>query len=249
MTPQTLKTLSVQALIEAGACKEGLDWITPIIEAGDLVEVQRRLVTEHWDYCLWCQDHGFDYDSLLAFPLIIREGETLDTLPEGQVCVLKGGTIRNLKGGTVNNFCEGTVNNFWDGTVNYFNGGTIHNFNGGTVNDFKGGMVNFLNGGMVHNFKGGTVNYFCEGTVNIFWGGTVSIFWGGTVNYFSGGTVNNFNGGTVKEPKGTGVLIVCSGTFDAKSASEGCVVIDRRKSRDRPDVYLGGKRLVEVHAE
>ena len=55
-----VKRMTLKALKGEGACEEGMEWITPLIEAGDAEGVKVALCNEHPVWAQWAHRHGFD---------------------------------------------------------------------------------------------------------------------------------------------------------------------------------------------
>ena len=55
-----VKRMTLKALKSANACEEGMEWITPLIEAGDAEGVKVALCNEHPVWAQWAHRHGFD---------------------------------------------------------------------------------------------------------------------------------------------------------------------------------------------
>lgn len=61
-----MKPLTLDALREAGACKEGIVWITPLLEAGGPSEADWLERPDYWE---WALRRGFDVP---VMPELIR---------------------------------------------------------------------------------------------------------------------------------------------------------------------------------
>ena len=59
-TANARKPLTLKALKGEGACDEGIAWITPLIEAGDIEAVKIALCNEKPSWAQWAYEREFD---------------------------------------------------------------------------------------------------------------------------------------------------------------------------------------------
>ena len=55
-----VKRMTLKALKSANACEEGMEWITPLIEAGDIEAVKIALCNEKPSWAQWAYEREFD---------------------------------------------------------------------------------------------------------------------------------------------------------------------------------------------
>ena len=55
-----MRELTIENLKDCAACSEGIEWITPLIEAGDIEAVKVALCNERPRWAQWAYKHEFD---------------------------------------------------------------------------------------------------------------------------------------------------------------------------------------------